>query len=193
MSRVTEKLNDTATIKGTMLRAHLAWAEEKLGKPAEVLAPLLDASTMPFAGGTVLATQWVPFKALVRIDEAIAMKAGGPAEVTYRELGKSSARLNLEGCYRSFIATEPHRFFEKSALLHERFQNFGKSSYEKTGERSGRVSMLEYPVFSPVFCSTALGYYEEALLLMHAPGPIQVAESSCYCAGGPACVFELRW
>lgn len=188
-----EKLNDTAAIKGTMLKAHLAWAGEKIGKPAEVLTPLLDAATMPFVTRAILATEWVPFRSLVRIDEAIAKKAGGPAEATYRELGRSSARLNLEGGYKSFIATEPHRFFEKSALLHERFQNFGRSSYEKTGERCGRVSLLEYPVFSPVFCSTAIGYYEEALLLMKAPGPIQVSESSCSCEGGAACVFALSW
>jgi predicted hydrocarbon binding protein len=188
-----EKLNDTATVKGTMLRAHLSWAAERLGPPATSLAPRLSPADAALVTEPILPTDWIPLRSLVSIDRAIAAGAGGAPESVFLELGRASARVNLGGAYRSFVSSEPHRFFEKSSLLHDRFQNFGRSAYQKTGERSGRMRMEDYPVFSPVFCATGRGYFEEALRLMHVPGPVVVEETECLCAGSGACVFEMSW
>jgi predicted hydrocarbon binding protein len=193
MTGSDERLNDTATVKGTMLRAHLAWAAQRFGDPGKTLAALLPAEDAALVSEPVLPTDWIPLRSLVRVDRAVAQRAGGEPVETFLELGRASARVNLEGAYRSFASSEPHRFFEKNALLHDRFQNFGRSVYQKTGERSGRMRMEDYPVFSPVFCATGRGYFEEALRLMHVPGPIAVEESECLCGGGKACVFELSW
>ncbi len=188
-----ERLNDTAAVKGTMLRAHLSWAAEHLGDLKTALVPRLSPSAATLVTQHVLATDWVLFRTLVEIDRAVAEASGGSPETTFDALGRESARVNLAGAYRAYVSSEPHRFFEKSSLLHDRFQNFGHCLYERTGERSGRMTMTEYPVHSPVFCATGRGYYAEALALMHAPGPIEVSESSCLCGGGAACVFELSW
>ena len=72
----------------------------------------------------------------MEIDRAIATAVGGPAGEVFRELGRHSASLNLGGVYRSFVAEEPHRFFEQTALLHGRFQTFGRSAYEKPSSTS---------------------------------------------------------
>lgn len=44
-----------------------------------------------------------------------------------------------------------------------------------------------------MFCLSGLGYYESALELMRVPGPLQVEESACQCAGDPACLYDLSW
>jgi hypothetical protein len=44
-----------------------------------------------------------------------------------------------------------------------------------------------------VYCESGRGYYEEALRMMRAPGPVKAVETSCQCAGDPACVYELSW
>jgi predicted hydrocarbon binding protein len=49
-----------------------------------------------------------------------------------------------------------------------------------------------YPCFSPVYCASAIGYYEQALLIHHAI-PTRVEETSCQCDGDPSCTFELGW
>ena len=95
--------------------------------------------------------------------------------------------------WRDFVSDEPHRFFEKQARLHNRFQNFGASAYAQTGPSSGQMRLTNYTEFSPVFCSSAVGYYRGALETMKAPGPIRVHESQCTCAGDEACVFDLSW
>lgn len=216
-------------VKGTMLRAHLDWAQRRFGEGATEIASGLSPEAARLLSRTVLSTDWIPFKLLVEIDRAIASAAisafgavpavaaaAGPARAAgsgaaegspapdgpaapptedeiFRGLGRHSASLNLGGVYRSFVSSEPHRFFERTSVLHHQFQNFGRSTYERTGERSGRIRIEGYTSYSPVFCSAGAAYFEEALRLMHVPGRPEVVESSCHCRGDSACVFEARW
>ena len=132
-----EKLGDRAAVKGTMLQAHVAWAVAELGEAWMSKVPGgVDPVASVFVSRGVLATDWVPFRALVEIDRAIARAAGGTPEDVYRSLGRRSATSNLAGAYKGFVQEEPHRFFELTGILHSRFQNFGRFTYERTGERS---------------------------------------------------------
>ena len=188
-----EKIGDTAAVKGTMVVAHLEWARQRMPDLAKSIVPRLDAGQQALVTGTVLATEWVPLKALVALDRAIAAALGGDADGVWRDMGRHSACVNLAGVYKSYVAGEPHRFFEKQARLHERFQSFGRASYERTAERAGRIRLDDYTDYSPVYCASAVGFYQGALETMHVPGPIRVAESECTCAGDAACVFDLGW
>lgn len=203
-----ERFEDGAMVKGTMLRAHLDWAQRRLGEAAAELSSGLSPEAARLLSRTVLSTDWIPFRLLVEIDRAIAamaMAAPSPAagesgasaplapDDVFRSLGRHSASLNLGGVYRSFVSSEPHRFFERTSVLHHQFQNFGRSTYERTGERSGRIRIEGYASYSPVFCSAGAAYFEEALRLMHVPGKPEVQETSCHCRGDSACVFEARW
>ena len=186
-----ELLAGTGSVKATMLHAHLAYAEKGLGDLKRLL-PHLDAQAAKLLGRT-LSTTWIPFASVIQIDRAIAAVRGGSADHVYRELGRHSASINLGGVYKTFIANEPHRFFEQMGLLHGQFQNFGRSRYEKTGDRSGNMIFEGYAEYSPAYCTSALGYFEEALKMMRAPGPVIVNERSCQCAGDPQCVFTMSW
>lgn len=176
-----------------MVQAHLAWTREKLGDPLPRLAALLPSELVRLLERGVLATDWFLFSHLVATDRAIATLVGGAPDEVFRELGRHSAVRNLGGVYKTFLADEPHRFFGQMALLHDRFQNFGRSRYETTSPRSGRIHVEDYPEYSPVFCASGTGYYEGALRMMRVPGPLGVNETQCQCAGDPACVYELAW
>lgn len=188
-----ERFDPRAMVKGTMVRAHLGWALHRLGNSLERVQSLLSGEPLDVVTRTVLATDWVRFEDLVAVDRAIARAVGGDPEEVFRELGRHSAALNLQGVYRSFVSAEPHRFFERMTVLHHQFQSFGKSGYERLGERAGRIRLEEYTAYSRVFCLAGRGYYEEALRLMHVPGPVRVEETACLCLGAPACVYELSW
>ena len=54
-------------------------------------------------------------------------------------------------------------------------------------------AMVKGTEYSPVFCLSAVGYYQGPLETMKAPGPIRVHEGQCTCAGDEACVFDLAW
>lgn len=188
-----EHLGTTAAVKGTMVQAHLSWAQQRFPDAAARIAARIPPECGKYVSRSVLATDWIPFRCIVAIDRAIAAEAGGPEEGVYRDLGQHSALLNLGGVYKSFVQEEPHRFFEQMALLHGRFQNFGRSVYERLDERAGRNRIEGCTEYSPVFCASALGYYESALRLMKVPGPVRAIEATCQCAGDEACVYEMGW
>jgi hypothetical protein len=194
MKPLREKLGGGAAVKGTMLQAHMAWAADRLGPAWKArLQPHLDAFGTARVDRDVLATEWIPLALLVQIDRAIARETGGVPERVFGELGRHSATINLGGVYKAFVPDEPHTFFEQMAFLHDRFLNFGRCAYGRSGPRAGRIRMEDYPEYSPVFCASAMGYYEGALLTMRVPGPVVVKEASCQCAGDEACAFEMAW
>src|SRR4029079_6289406 len=117
---------------------------------AERLAPHLDPVALALVSKPLAENQRVPFRPLVAGPKAIAAEQGGPAETTFRELGRHSATVNLAGAYRKFSVEVPHQFFDQMDHLHHTFQNFGKSDYTRTGERSGRVRLEGYVEYSPV-------------------------------------------
>ena len=188
-----DRIDDKALVKGTMIRAHLSWAASRFGAGIESVNERLSPPVRALLSRPVLPTAWVPFSILVELDRAIAEAAGGAPTETWLALGRHSAALNLTGVYKSFISGEPHRFFERMTVLHHQFQTFGRSAYERLGERTGRIRIENPSSFSPVYCISGRGYYEEALRLLQAPGPIEVVESACATAGAATCTFELSW
>jgi predicted hydrocarbon binding protein len=188
-----EHLPGRVQVKGTMLLAHLDWLSKATREPGTALLPDLPPDCQQLIAPGILATEWIRLAQLITIDRAIAKRSGRRPDEVFRELGHHSALANLAGVYRSYVAGEPHDFFERGARLHGRFQDFGHSVYERVGERSGRIRLEEYVEYSPVYCLSAVGYYQGALETMHVPGPIGVRETTCTCAGDPACGFELSW
>jgi len=177
-----------------MLHAHLDWASERFADVAAALKPLVPDACFGTVSPGLLANNWLSLRCLVAIDRAIAQAArSGHDTDVFVELGHHSAVSNLKGVYQGFAVEEPHRFFERAARLHDRFQNFGRSTYEKLQPRSGRIQLLDYTEYSPVFCHSAVGFYRGALETMQVPGPISVREVACTCAGAPTCSFELNW
>lgn len=188
-----EKLEGNGAVKATMLAAHLAWAEQHVTGAKTALRDRVGAEAARFLEGALLATLWVPLRELVEIDRAIAGVVDMPEAEVYRAMGRHSAELNLGGVYRIFVKREPHRFFQRMMLLHDRFQSFGRPLYQETGEHSGRLQLEGCEEFSPVYCASARGYYEGVLEMMKVPGPIVVVERTCQCAGEAACLYELSW
>ena len=189
----SDRIDPRAMVKGTMLRAHLSWATSRFGAGYEPVRQRLSEPVLALLSRPVLPTDWIPVSSLIELDRAIADAAGEAPETTWLALGRHSAALNLTGVYKSFISGEPHRFFERMTILHHQFQTFGRSVYERLGERAGRIRIESPTAASPVYCASGRGYYEEALRLLQAPGPIVVSESACAASGAPACVYELAW
>ena len=186
-----ERLGGPSAVKATIVHAHLAWAKAEIPDLDRRLPPLLSPDCRPVIEGGVLATHWFPFRCLIELDRAIATLAGGEVSDVMRSLGRFSAAQNLTGTYRAFVAEDPHRLFERTALLHAQFQNFGRSSYERCGPLAGRIRVDGCDEYSPHFCESAQGFYEGALQTLKGHG--RCAEPLCACLGDVACVFEMDW
>ena len=188
-----EQLGDKAKVTSSILRAYLEGAGKRWPDAVKRLTPLVSPDTAALLGGPVDDHRRIPFRQLIDISKAIAVTEGGNPNVVYLELGRHSAIVNMAGAYSRFSPEVPHQFFDHMDHLHHTFQNFGRSDYTRVGDRAGRIRLEGYQEYSPIYCQSGVGYYEQALRMMKAPGPIRVVEVRCQCMGEPACVFELSW
>ena len=168
-------------VRSGIARAHLQWVRDYHGDHA--VEELVES--VPEEG-------WISFESLITLDRAIERRFGRGRRGFQRELGRYSAHLNLSDPRDGFRGEAIHDFFHRAVLLHARFQDFGTAAYEELDFTSGRMMHAAYPCFSPVYCASAIGYYEQALVIHHAI-PTRVEETSCQSNGDASCTFELRW
>jgi hypothetical protein len=176
-------------VKGGMVRAHIDWLRRTYSE--DVATKLLRSLPQNVATeiATTLPSSWCSFEAVVTLDRAIAVQYG---RNVLKDLGRFSAKINLDTTYRLHKREDIHEFFRRSSALHAQFQDFGTVVYERSSDQGGRMIHSGYACFSPTYCSSAIGYYEEALRI-HGGRNVIVTESSCQCAGDANCTFVMRW
>jgi hypothetical protein len=182
----------TGRVKGTMLAAHVKWVRDKSSATEYVDFWDLLPRDVRRSIGMVLPVKWYDFSNLMAIDHAIVEIFGSRSKSVLRELGAYSAQVNLEGAYKAFTRPGIHEFFTASARLHSQFQDFGDAAYAARGATSGAMTHRHYTSYSPLYCESAAGYYQEAVVL-HGGNGVTVNEAECQCRGDGACVFVMRW
>lgn len=180
-----------AKVKGVMFGGRRQFLINTLGNDAfnaflEKLSPRTRGYTR-----TPLASSWCEFESLIELDRAVhaELKAKHPNVLAL--IGAASAELGIGRIYRSLDSEELSKFLEDNALFHDQYQKFGTMHFEKTNN-GGRVVYANYPVYSPVYCASAVGYFMESMLRHGAKDP-KVVETKCQCHGDKTCTFELTW
>lgn len=176
-------------IKGSMLRSRFEWLKDNHPEidRDEVIAALPAATNERMKRG-VLSSGWYPFEDLINLDKHLWERFRDDMPDIIQEFGRYSAKKNL----KVMSVMTPHEFFRNSVKMHDRFQDFGKADYEQTGPTSGKMVYLDYPCYSPVFCESAFGFFEQCLILFGAGSP-KVTEPQCQCRGDASCTFSMTW
>lgn len=140
---------------------------------------------------TPLASSWCEFESLIELDRAIheELKAKYPNVLAL--VGAASAELGISRVYKSLDSEELEKFLESNALFHNQYQKFGSVKFEKT-PNGARMIYSAYPCYSPIFCGSAIGYFQESILRHGGENPT-VSETKCQCHGDRTCTFELNW
>ena len=188
--RAAAEQTEGGRVHSSVAAAHIQWVRNYHGDAAvRELFRMLDADVARELGSE---GGWMSFASLVALDQTIERKFGRGRGGFLRELGRYSAHLNLRAARVHLRGAAVHDFFHSSALLHARFQDFGTVLYEELGLTHGRMSHVDASCFSPVWCASTIGYYEQALVMQDAV-PVRVEEVACRCNGDATCVFELQW
>lgn len=180
-------------VKGSVLKARLAFAEELggaagLGRVLGTLAPGEREAL-----GTVLTMKWYPFELGKHLDEAIVQELGGGRREFFEKLGAASADKNLATLHRAFlVAGDPHAFLAKAPQIYALYYETGRREYVRTGEREGVLTTTGAETFSAPDCLTVVGWYRRALELCGATG-VRVAEEECRARGGAVCRYRVSW
>jgi hypothetical protein len=118
-----------------------------------VLAALPDDDRKSL--GMLLTAQWYPFELGKRLDAAIVAEVGGGREEYFERLGEASAEKNLATVHRNFVTQrDAHGFLAKAPTIYKLYYGTGRREYEKTGERSGRLTTHDAENFSAPDCLT---------------------------------------
>lgn len=176
-------------VKGGV-HAHLDWLRTNHGDKA--VSNLVSSLPQHLLSeiSSALPSSWCSFESMVTVDRAMALQFGGNSIL--KDLGRSSAKINLAATDRLYKRDGIHEFLTRSAGLHDEFQDFGTVEYEPGNDHGGRMIHSGDACFSPTYCSSAIGYYEEALRI-HGGRNVIVTESTCQCAGDASCTFVMRW
>lgn len=180
-----------AKVKGVMFGGRRAFLLEALDQ--EGFNKFIEKLTPRTRGyvRTPLASSWCEFESLIELDRAIhnELKAKYPNVLAL--IGAASAELGIGRIYKSLDSKELIQFLENNALFHDQYQKFGNVHFEKSGS-GARMIYANYPVYSPIFCASAIGYFMESIL-RHGGNDPKVVETKCQCHGEKTCTFEMTW
>lgn len=180
-----------AKVKGVMFGARKQFVIDVAGEPAfNALLEKLTPRTRGYVK-TPLASSWCEFESLVELDRAIYEQLKTTHPNVLALIGAASAELGIGKVYRSLDTEELTQFLQNNALFHNQFQKFGNVQFEKT-PNGGRMIYSNYPVYSPIFCASAAGYFLESIL-RHGGSEPTVTETKCQTRGDKTCVFEMTW
>jgi uncharacterized protein (TIGR02265 family) len=180
-------------VKGAVLKSRLAFVEEHAGKDAlaRVVASLPPDDQRSLR--IVFTSNWYPFELGKRLDDAIVQVLGNGRSDFFEKLGEASAVKNLGGIHSGYLTRgDAHGFLSKAPGIYEAYYETGRREYEKTGERSARLTTYDAETFSAPDCLTVIGWYKKALAMCGVHNA-RVTETECKAKGGRCCRYEISW
>jgi predicted hydrocarbon binding protein len=180
-----------AKVKGVMFGGRKQFLLETLGE--EGFAAFIAKLTPRTRGyvKTPLASSWCEFESLIELDRAIHNELKSRFPNVLALIGAASAELGIGRIYKSLDSESLVQFLEGNAMFHDQYQKFGNVQFEKT-PTGARMIYSNYPVYSPIFCASAFGYFQESILRHGGTDP-SVTETKCQCHGDKTCTFEMKW
>jgi predicted hydrocarbon binding protein len=180
-----------AKVKGVMFGGRKAFLLETLGEEGfNTFIARLTPRTRGYVK-TPLASSWCEFESLIELDRAIYNELKSRYPNVLALIGAASAELGIGRIYKSLDSESLVQFLESNAMFHDQYQKFGSVRFEKT-PTGARMIYSNYPVHSPVFCASAVGYFLESILRHGGTDP-SVTETKCQCHGDKTCTFEMKW
>jgi uncharacterized protein (TIGR02265 family) len=183
----------TPSIKGSILRARLAFVEGQAGKDGveRVLSRLPSEERARLQG--LLASKWYPFELGKRLDEAIVAVLGGGRLDYFMRLGAASAEENLGGVHKDFLVPgDPHAFLARAPMIYSFYYDKGRRDYAKLGPREAMLTTHDAETFSAADCLTVVGWHKKALEMCGAAG-VGVSEEACRARGDAVCRYRVSW
>ena len=187
---LTGRNPELAMVKGVMFGARKQFLANEGEADLQAVLTKLSPRTASYTKSP-LASSWCEFESLIELDRNIYdhLKARYPNVLAL--IGAASAELGIGKVYRSLDNSELTKFLESIALFHNQYQKFGTVRFEKTAG-GGRMIYGNYPVFSPYYCASGVGFFLESIL-RHGGTEPNVVESKCQTLGDTTCTYEMTW
>lgn len=181
---------DIAKVKGVMFGGRKQFLLDIGEADFQAVLAKLSPRTASYTK-TPLASSWCEFESLIEVDKRIYDHLHSRYPNVLALIGAASAELGIGKVYRSLDNAELTKFLESVPLFHSQYQKFGSVKFEKTAG-GGRMIYRDYPVYSPYFCASGVGFFIESIL-RHGGSDPTVTETKCQCLGDTTCTYEMAW
>jgi uncharacterized protein (TIGR02265 family) len=181
-------------VKGNIIRSRIGFVKERFGDEAwqRVLAALPESDRQQLAS-LAMSVAWYDFELGDRLDKAIVAVVGGGNTRIFEEMGRASARENLNGVHSSFLEPrDPQKFMAKAPLIYRFYYDTGQRAWAPDGPTSGVLTTTGSQTFSTADCATVIGWYAEALGMVGARD-VTIVEETCCAQGADACRYRVSW
>jgi uncharacterized protein (TIGR02265 family) len=181
-------------VKGNVLLARRSFVKKHFGDGAwsRVLESLpAEDKTLP--DGYVANVCWYPFEVGKRLDEAVVEVCGRGSKGVFEEIGAASARENLGGVHKDFLAPgNPRAFMDRTPFIYSFYYDTGRREWVPEGPSAGIMTTQGADTTSEFDCLTVVGWYKEALKMCGAK-TAEVKEVECRATGGSVCKYRVEW
>lgn len=184
-----------AKVKGTALKASLAFLEAKLGreKARSVVRKLPDLDRQ-ILESAILQSNWYEFSLLTKLMDAAApeMILDTPRSLAW-EMGRFSADQGLRGLYRIFLhVADPHFVIRKSSQLFATYYDSGEMTAERVENREAVLCLRKFNEPSKAFCDRLCGFMEKTMELSGCDN-VSLTHPKCMARGDSHCEFLATW
>jgi hypothetical protein len=184
-----------AKVKGSALKASLAFLETKLGrdKTRAVIGKLPDFEKRVLESA-ILQGSWYEFSILAKLMDAAAPEVilDGPRSLAW-EMGRFSADQGLRGLYRIFLhVADPHYVIRKSSQLFSTYYDSGEMMAETAENRRAVLCLRRFNEPGKAFCERLCGFMEKTMELCGCEN-VSLTHPKCISRGDSHCEFVATW
>jgi uncharacterized protein (TIGR02265 family) len=183
-----------ARIGGNILLARRTFVQERGGQVWERVLARLPEDDRKALRRTLLVTTTYPFELNLRLDEAIAQELyPGEPERAFREMGRASAEVNLNGPQKAFLREgDPQHLLSFAETIYAYYYAEGRRTYQKTGPTTAVLTTYDAPQATRGDCLTVVGWHERAIELSGGRN-VKVVETKCRSRGQLVCEYQCSW
>lgn len=184
----------TVKVKGAVIRARRAFVVEEFSENAwKLVLEALPEEDREILGGALPATDWYEFELNKRLDAAIVEVLGHGDQRIFEVIGAWSARVNLTGPHKAFIAHgDPVQLMAATKAIYDFYYSVGRRTWKPKGSTSGVMTTYDAKTFSEPDCLTVIGWYKRALEMCNAKN-VQIEETHCRARGDDFCRYDISW
>lgn len=185
-----------ARVKGIALLGLVKYIKKyskERGKNLDEVLKLMTEEDQKIFSQKILSSEWYPYSTYINLGNIVDRVFGKGDHSLSREIGKLSARTDLQGVYRIFLT-----FFNPKTVVKKVSNIWG--SYYDAGEleiiefKPGRLvfHLKNFPDIGKFHCKNIEGW-NEGFLEMAGYKEAKVTETKCQTEGAPYCEFVLTW
>ena len=181
-------------IRGLVIQSRLDFLENQLDtNVSQQVIHKLNEPVRQAIGEQVFLTNLYPFYLLKDLDAAIAETIDTPLKALFQEIGEKTAPIMMDRYFFNYLQQKnPHGFLAQIERIYPYIWNFGKYSYEKSGDGEANIKFDYDEDIHKSYCWFIQSFLKSSLEICGARS-VKIEETECEAQDGESCKYIVSW